>query len=370
MCADACYDCRQAYSGADMPDPAAAPTPRPDPTLKPQTERGWRRGWLAWWLALPGNVRGAFWILAASILFSTMSAAVKTVGARLDIFQIAFFRCLIGLLVILPFMVRAGPHVFKTRRPVLHVVRSLTGLVAMFCGFYAITHLPLADATAITFAKPLFMIVLAVLFLGEIVRWRRWSATVLGFIGVLIMINPGENGLDPAMAAALVGTLCVAVVVVLVKRLSATEAPLTILFTFGLVATAASTVPAIVVWQTPTWPELTLLVLIGSLGASGQFCMIRGFRVGEATAVVPFEYSQLLFAGIFGYVLFANIPTLNTLAGAVLIVASTLYIALREAKLGKKPSPKASVQAPAPVPLDKDAGTERRETGSGSSPGN
>ncbi|SDF55357.1 DMT family transporter [Thalassobaculum litoreum] len=335
-----------------MPDPADAPTSRPDPTLKPPAEPAWRRGWLDWWLALPGNVRGAFWILAASILFSIMSAAVKTVGARLDIFQIAFFRCLVGLLVILPFMVRAGPHVFRTRRPVLHVVRSLTGLVAMFCGFYAITHLPLADATAITFAKPLFMIILAVLFLGEVVRWRRWSATIIGFLGVLIMINPGENGLDPAMAAALAGTLCVAVVVVLVKRLSATEAPLTILFTFGIVSTLASTVPAALVWQAPTWAEFGLMVLIGSLGASGQFCMIRGFRVGEATAVVPFEYSQLLFAGIFGYVLFGNIPTLNTLASAVLIVASTLYIALREAKLGKKPAAKASVQAPAPVAVD------------------
>lgn len=335
-----------------MPDPADAPTSRPDPTLKPPAEPAWRRGWLDWWLALPGNVRGAFWILAASILFSIMSAAVKTVGARLDIFQIAFFRCLVGLLVILPFMVRAGPHVFRTRRPVLHVVRSLTGLVAMFCGFYAITHLPLADATAITFAKPLFMIILAVLFLGEVVRWRRWSATIIGFLGVLIMINPGENGLDPAMAAALAGTLCVAVVVVLVKRLSATEAPLTILFTFGIVSTLASTVPAALVWQAPTWAEFGLMVLIGSLGASGQFCMIRGFRVGEATAVVPFEYSQLLFAGIFGYVLFGNIPTQNTLAGAVLIVASTLYIALREARLGKKPAAKASIQAPAPVAVD------------------
>lgn len=335
-----------------MPDPAAAPSPRPDPTLKPPGEPRWRRRWLDWWLALPGNVRGAFWILSASILFSIMSAAVKTVGARLDIFQIAFFRCLVGLLVILPFMVRIGPQVFKTRRPVLHVVRSLTGLMAMFCGFYAITHLPLADATAITFAKPLFMIVLAVLFLGEVVRWRRWSATIIGFLGVLVMINPGENGLDPAMAAALAGTLCVAVVVVLVKRLSATEAPLTILFTFGIVSTIGSVVPAALVWQTPTWTELALMVLIGSLGASGQSCMIRGFRVGEATAVVPFEYSQLLFAGLFGYMLFGNIPTVNTLAGAVLIVASTLYIALREAKLGKKPAAKASIQAPAPVAVD------------------
>ncbi len=288
------------------------------------------------WTALPANVRGALWILAASILFSTMAALVKTLGARLDSFQIAFFRCAFGLAVILPFMVRAGPSVFRTDRLPLHVFRALTGVTAMFCGFYALTHLPLADATAISFAKPLFMIVLAVFFLRETVRWRRWTATAVGFVGVLIMIRPGEAGLDPALLAALFGTLCVAVVVVLIKRLSTTEAPLTILFTFGVVSTLVSAIPAALVWRMPTAEELILLVLVGALGAAGQSCGIRGFRVGEATAVVPFDYSRLLFAGAFGYMLFGDIPTVHTVIGAGLIVASTLYIALREAKLGRR----------------------------------
>lgn len=337
-----------------MPDPDPAASAAADPTEKPRPATPFE----TWWLALPANVRGAIWILAASILFSFMAATVKTVGARLDSFQIAFFRCAFGLIVILPFMARAGPQVFRTSRPLLHIVRALTGLVAMFCGFYSITHLPLADATAISFAKPLFMILLAVLFLGETVRWRRWTATVVGFLGVVIMINPGENGLNPAMAAALVGTLCVAVVVVLVKRLSATEAPLTILFTFGVVSTVVSAIPAALVWQTPTWTELALMVLIGALGAAGQSCAIRGFRVGEATAVVPFDYSRLLFAGALGYVLFGDVPTLNTLAGAALIVVSTLYIALREAKLGKKPGPNKTGHHP--VVLVDEARTEAR----------
>lgn len=331
-----------------MPDPAATAPDQPDPTLRPTPSHPL----VSRWLALPANVRGALWILAASVLFSVMAAMVKTVGARLDSFQIAFFRCVFGLVVILPFMAKAGPQVFRTRRLPMHVLRALAGVTAMFCGFYSITHLPLADATAISFAKPLFMIVLAVLFLGEVVRWRRWTATVVGFVGVLIMINPGENGLNPAMAAALAGTLCVAVVVVLVKRLSTTEAPLTILFTFGVVSTLVSAVPAAFVWQMPTGIELVLLILIGSLGAAGQSCAIRGFRVGEATAVVPFDYSRLLFAGALGYVLFGDVPTTNTLAGAALIVASTLYIALREARLGRKPGPNRTGHHP--VRLDSD----------------
>lgn len=319
-----------------MPDAPLAP---PDPLSRLATTVRTSRGTAeARWLALPGNVRGALWIMLASALFSVMSAMVKSVGARLDSFEIGFFRCAFGLAAVLPFMLHAGPAVFRTDRPFLHLFRGLLGTTAMFCGFYAITHLPLADATAISFANSLFMIVLAVLFLGETVRWRRWSATVVGFVGVLVMVGPGGHGLDLPVMAALFGTLCVATVSVVIKKLSRTEAPLSILFSFGIVSTVASAVPAVMVWQTPTTQEWILLLLIGAIGTAAQSCGIRGFRCGEATAVAPFDYTRLLFAGLFGYLLFGDVPTSQTLMGAGLIVASTLYIARREAALGKRPS--------------------------------
>ncbi len=288
------------------------------------------------WLAWPGNLRGALWIVLASVLFSIMSAMVKIVGARLDSLEIGFFRCAFGLAVLMPFMLHAGPSAFRTERPFLHLWRGLLGTTAMFCGFYAITRLPLADATAIGFANSLFMIVLAVLFLGETVRWRRWSATAVGFLGVVIMVGPGGHGLSPPMAAALFGTLCVATVSVVIKKLSRTESPLSILFSFGIVSTVASTLPAILVWRTPTLRELLLLGLIGAIGTVAQSCGIRGFRAGEATAVQPFDYFRLLFTGLLGYLLFGEVPTPQTLIGAGLIVASTLYIARREASLGRQ----------------------------------
>ena len=114
--------------------------------------------------ALSPNTQGALWIVVSCVLFSIMQAEVKLLGARLDTFQIAFFRCAFGLIVILPFMAKAGPTVFKTERPLAHLLRGCLGAGAMACGFYSVTHMPLADATAISFAKPLFMIVLAVLF--------------------------------------------------------------------------------------------------------------------------------------------------------------------------------------------------------------
>lgn len=307
----------------------------------------------AGWLTMPGNLRGALWIVFASILYTVMSAMVKTVGARLDSFEIGFFRCAFGLLAMLPFLLRAGRGTLRTERPFMHLFRGLLGTTAMFCGFYAVTHLPLADATAIGFASSLFMIVLAVLFLGETVRWRRWTATVVGFLGVLVMVGPGGHGLDPAVAAALFGTLCVATVSVVIKKLSATESQLSILLSFGIVSTAASAVPAALVWQTPTAEEWVLLLLIGGVGTLAQSFGIRGFREGEATAVAPFDYTRLLFAGLLGYAVFGDVPTVQTLMGAALIVGSTLYIARREAALGRRPSPAGPAQPPVvpePVP--------------------
>lgn len=323
-----------------MPGPRPGPFHRLAAALRTGRETAGTR-----WLILPGNVRGAIWILLASLLFTIMSAMVKSVGARLDSFEIGFFRCAFGLLAVLPFMLRAGPAAFQTRRPVMHLMRGLLGTTAMFCGFYALTHLPLAEATAIGFASSLFVIVLAVLFLGEAVRWRRWTATVVGFVGVLVMVGPGGHGLDPAMLVALFGTLCVATVSVVIKRLSATESPLSIVFSFGVVSTVVSAAPAAMVWQTPTADELALLVLIGAIGTAAQSCGIRGFRAGEATAVAPFDYSRLLFAGVLGYAIWGDVPTTYTLAGACLIVASTLYIARREAALARRA---ASETGPAP----------------------
>ncbi|WP_292880055.1 DMT family transporter [Nisaea sp.] len=309
--------------------------------------------------ALSPNTQGALWIVVSCVIFSIMQANVKLLGARLDTFQIAFFRCAFGLAVILPFMVRAGPQVFKTRRPFAHLLRGCLGAGAMACGFYSVTHMPLADATAISFAKPLFMIVLAVLFLNEKVRWRRWSATAVGFLGVLIMVQPGGSEIGFASGVALLGTFFVALVVVLVKKLSATESPLTILFSFGIVSTSIMTVPAILVWQQPTWTEMAMLLSVGALGSAGQACAVKGFKVGEATAVVPFDYSRLLFAGFIGFWLFGDVPGLHTLLGAGLIVASTLYIAHREAKLGKVPVRNKTDHHPVLLPEEQEAAKER-----------
>jgi len=286
---------------------------------------------------LPGNIQGALWILAASLVFSVQGVMVKHLGASLDIFQIQFFRCAVGFVIILPFLMRGGGRIVSTERMGMHFMRAIVGLMGMACGFYAVTHLPLAEATAITFTKPLFMIVLAVLFLGEAVRWRRWTATIIGFLGVIVILRPGEGVIQTAALVGLLGSLFIADVGVLIKKLAATERTVTVLFYFTLISTVISAIPAAFVWRTPTGIELLLLCLLGITATFGQALTMQGFRVAEATAIMPFDYSRLLYAASFGFIFFAEVPDTWTWVGTAIIAGSTLYIGLREAKAGKSP---------------------------------
>lgn len=302
-------------------------------------------------LALPANVRGALWVLLAATLFAGMGTLVKLLGDRFDSFQLAFFRALFGFLAILPFVARMGFAKLRTKRPGLHFLRGIGGAAAMLCGFYAITHLTFADAVSLSYARALFLIPLAVVFLGETVRARRWTATGIGFLGVIIMMRP-TGAIELATFVAILGAFLVAAVTIMVKKLSETDRPETLIFYFGVISTSVALLPALQVWRSPAWDELALLMLVGACGAGAQYCMIRGYRIGEATAVIPFDYARLLIAGVIGVVVFAEIPDAWTLTGAAVIVVSTLYIALREAQLGKPKDPVEPSVNPPVVPAE------------------
>jgi drug/metabolite transporter (DMT)-like permease len=290
-------------------------------------------GLRARWLQLSGNMRGALWMIASGVGFSVMAVGIKLLGHRLENFQIGFFRVVIGFLAILPFVAGSGLARLRTRHAGVHFVRAIFGLTAMYCSYYAIARMPLADYTGLSFTKPLFATVLAVAILGETVRWRRWTATLVGFLGVLVMVRPGGGAFQPAALAALVDSFSIAFLVTLVKRLPATETPLTMLFYFGLFATVMSIGPAIYSWQWPTVLEWLLLIGVGVLGALSQMFWIRAFRAGDASAVAPFDYLRLPIAAAIGFVGFSELPTAWPFVGAAVIVASTLYIAYREAQL-------------------------------------
>jgi drug/metabolite transporter (DMT)-like permease len=168
------------------------------------------------------------------------------------------------------------------------------------------------------------------------VRWRRWSATLVGFLGVLIMVRPGAAAFDPAAFFALAMALGIAVAVILLKRFPEGESHVAMLTWFSLAAIALSLGPALYVWRVPTAGEWGLLVAVGLLGLGSQAMFIRAFWVGEASFVAPFDYSKLLLAGLIGFLLFGELPDHWDLAGAAVIIAATVYIARREGQLGGK----------------------------------
>lgn len=292
----------------------------------------------SWWTALSANMRGAIWVVAAAVFFSAMAALAKFLGGRFDSMQVAFFRALTGLVFILPFLLSASAPRFVARKPLMLVLRGASSGLAMLCGFYALTHLPLADATAITFVRALFLVPLAVLILHETVGVRRISATTVGFIGVLIMVNPAGE-ISVASLVALAGAALVALSVVLVKMLTRTESTLTLLFYSGVFGMLFTAVPAAYVWRTPGLTDLSLLMVMGVAGVAGHACFIRAYAIADATALAPLDYTRLLFAGLIGYLFFAEVPGPRTALGAAIIVASTFYITYREAKLGRARDP-------------------------------
>lgn len=310
------------------------------------------------------NIKGALFILAAGVLFSTMGALAKLAGARLHAFEVAFGRAFFGLIILAPFIWRAGIGTFKSAHPVRLITRGIIGSTGMLLGFYAITNLTLAEATALSFTKPLFMVVLAALILHETVRARRWSATAIGFLGVLVMMRPGFVPIETAAIAALLGACCGATVSILIKQLMATETRGTILLYLGLAGLVVTLPFALPFWLWPTVHELLLLAAIAGVGQLSQLCLMQGFKLGEASALAPFEYARLPIAAAYGFWLFDEAMDLWTLVGALIIVGATIYIARREAQLGyleRDPLPHGTDYPPTPYLNQADPGKPQED---------
>lgn len=288
--------------------------------------------------SLPLQAQAIIYMLLAAVFASSMSAAIKMTGQNVPAGQIVWVRSVIAGIAMLPFLLPRGLAAFRSPRPALLIVRSVNATAIMFCGFYAVVHLPLVEVTALSFTKPFFLIVLAALFLGEVVRLRRTVATLLGFIGVLVILRPTVT-LELAAFLALAAAFFMAVGTIMVKKLADDHTPEILIFYAAVGAVVLLGPTTLVGWVAPTPMEWGWLVLLGLLGTATQACMIRAFYMAEATLVVPFEYTRILFAAGFGYVLFAEVPDLWTWVGAAIIVGTTIYITRREAKIGKKPSP-------------------------------
>ncbi len=273
--------------------------------------------------------------LSSVAFLGCLAACVKYLGDAVPTGQIIFVRGLISIAVLAGIALHTtGLAILRTQRPGSHAMRSLAGTASMFCWFTALTLIPLADFTAISFTAPMFLTVLAMLFLGERIHAYRWSALAIGFAGVLITIGPHLTlgGSSLGVAVALGAAVCSALAMVSLRGMSGSsgEHPLAITFYFSLTTVVCSAVTAAWGWPMPTAHQWLFIVLAGLLGVAGQLLMTMSYRYAEASTLAPLDYTNLLLAVALGYFFFAEVPHWSMWVGAPLVIAAGLIILWRE----------------------------------------
>ncbi|MEQ9489902.1 MAG: DMT family transporter [Alphaproteobacteria bacterium] len=293
-----------------------------------------------------GPVQAAFWMVFGAAVFATMNGVVRhTADLGMHPFQVAFLRSAFALPFVLPFLWKGGIDGLKTQRPVLYLFRGTIGALALLSFIYAISYAPLAQVTATTFAAPLFATAGSAVFLREVVRLRRWSAVLVGFIGVLIIVRPGGE-MDNGTLAAVAAACFFAASALMVKSLTGTEPVKRIVFWTTLMMTVGTAPAAAWVWTPMTWEFLGLGIVLGAFGVVGQACLAKAFAAADASVVMPLDYVRLPFAAFVGWVAFSEPVEPLTWLGAAVIAGSALYITRRESQLNRPHTPTTDPSRP------------------------
>jgi drug/metabolite transporter (DMT)-like permease len=289
---------------------------------------------------LSANMRGALWMLASAITFTLMTSLIKYLGADYSPALQTFYRQAAGLLVLAPIIVRDPVGAFRTSRPGILLFRSLAGTLGMVLAFWAYQEMPLAEANALSFTRTLWIVPLAIFVLGEKVGPWRLGATLIGFGGVLIMLQPSiANAVGWPAAAALSSAALFAMTITGMKVMTRDHS-VTVLMVWSAVLGFVLSIPlAVTEWRWPDPVDLALLAAMGVLGLVTQVCYIKGMALGDAAAMAPIDYTRLVFAILFGLVLFHEVPNLVTMLGALVVVGSTLVITLRDLHSKQQPPP-------------------------------
>jgi drug/metabolite transporter (DMT)-like permease len=278
-------------------------------------------------------LRGILCVLIATACFAIMDSLVKWVAPRIPVMQIVFFRSLFAFVPITLLIIRnGGIATLRTNRLGGHARRSLCGVVSLAGFIYAFGHMPLADVVGIGFSAPLFITALSVPLLGERVGVRRWSAVLVGFVGVLIMVRPGSGVFDPAAAVALGATVLYALAMISIRSLGRSESTGAIAFYYTLLCSVIGTAFLPFQWVTPAPLDAVLLVVIGLIGGCGQLLITSAFRNAPAAVIAPFDYVSMLYVSLIGYAVWGDVPDRALLIGAVIVIASGLYILHRETR--------------------------------------
>ena len=283
------------------------------------------------------HLRGIVMMLLSATCWVIMNAMIKEVSNDYHPAQILFFRNIVILPVMVPFLLAAGGfHLLATKRPLGHLARSFCGLVSMTCLIIAVASMPLSDVIAITYAAPLFITLLGALVLGETVGVRRWVAVFIGFLGVMVMTDPAGDFRWEALIM-LLGAFAFSLTVVIARTLSRTEPSAIIVFYFALMSVLVSSCFLPWVWSEPaSTKDWLLLVGAGGMAALTQLTLVAGIRAAPISVTAPFDYFSLVMAAGIDIVIWSVFPSTTTIVGAATIVSAGLYIVLREARQEKR----------------------------------
>lgn len=284
----------------------------------------------------PSPARGVLFMALSALTISLMHVGVRYVSAELHPFVIGFFRNALVLVLIAPIILRGGADAWRTRRPALQGLRGVIGVVAMLMWFWSLSVVPIAEATALSFTTAIFVTIGAAVFLREHVGPRRWTAVAFGFLGALIILRPGFQDVTLGAVFAALSSAIFALSLLVLKVLAQHDRSITNVFYSALLIAPMSLVPALFVWEWPTWHTLLVLFGMSACAAVAQFSMSQSFRYADASLTFPIDFTRLIWASVIGAILFGEIPDVWTWVGGTVIFASAAFISFREARLARR----------------------------------
>ncbi len=284
-------------------------------------------------------VVGSLFIILGELFFTSMGMIVKTLGESIPSYHLVFYRNVFAAIVLAPFLFRQRLIHVKTKRIGMHLIRSLSGLLAMYCFFYALANIELANAMLLKLTGPIFIPIIAIIWIKEKISLKTYLGIAIGFLGVAVFLNPTAE-IQFAAVIGLIGGALAAVAKVSIRRMSDTEPTARIVFYFALLGALFSSIPLMFGDSyLPTPEQWAMLLLLGVVGTCGQFCLTQAYRIAPASQVGPFTYFSLLWASTAGWLFWNELPTLNTLLGAALIIIAGIVLIYRKTELSSDIKP-------------------------------
>ena len=280
------------------------------------------------------------------VLFSIMVVFIRIASEEIHVLEVVFFRNLLAFIVMLPILKSAGLAAIKMNNAKLFFMRAFIGAIGMIAGFACLTLIPLAQATAISFSQPLFITIGAAIFLGEIIKVRRIAAIIVGIIGMLIIVQPGYTTFSFGIVLAIISALALSINALIVKKLTLTDTPQAIIIWMVIMLIPITFVPAITVWQWPSFETWLYLWGIAILATIAHFAWTKSYSMAEITSLEPIGFIKLPIIALLGWLIFSEVPGAWTWVGGLIIFMSTIYISHRETKTADSLKPNDRAQEP------------------------